>query len=129
MEEKYNIVSTQGIVKTGIAELDNEIGGLHIGENTILFGGDREGTDLFLESVKKDACMSPDSSRGWDSVIECRTGRSIVVHECMTRTELPIKEDCLAENIFQITERDGRHYLRVLKNRMNGVHDFECEIR
>ena len=37
MEEKYNIVSTQGIVKTGVAELDNEIGGLHIGENTILF--------------------------------------------------------------------------------------------
>lgn len=64
MEEKYNIVSTQGIVKTGIAELDNEIGGLHIGENTILFGGDREGTDLFLESVKK-GCLYESRLQSW----------------------------------------------------------------
>lgn len=126
---KINVVSTKPIVKTGIAELDKEIGGLFIGERSIIFGAAKEGVELFITLVKKDCNISPDPCSGFPSGVECRTGRTIFVAECTERKDLPSKICDIAENIFQIRERNGKHYVYVWKNRMKGIYDFECEIK
>ena len=120
--KQYNLISTKNIVQTGIVELDKEIGGLYIGEKTILFGTDETGVNLFIEKLKNECRITS------DSMLESRNRRSVYIYECKRRNELPGVEADTAENIFEIFENDGRHYVRVCKNRMNGVFDFECEI-
>lgn len=121
--KQYNLISTKNIVHTGIAGLDKEIVGLYIGERTILFGKDKEGVKRFIEKLNLDCVVRADNN------VTCRTNRAIYVYDCEHKAELPHPHTDIVENVLQIVERDGRHYVRVCKNRMNGVHDFECEIK
>ena len=121
--KQYNLISTQNIVPTGIAELDERIVGMYIGETTIIFGNDKEGVRRFFDKMEIGCKITSDPN------LESRMKRKICVCDCEHRDELPHPEMEIAENVLQIVEREGRHYVRVWKNRMNGVHDFECEIK
>ena len=118
--EKYNIVSTKNVVKTGISRLDKEIDGLFIGDSTIVFGADTIGIEMFLNRIREDSIISTD--------IDCRHCCTLKVFECLEKADLPIIECDVATNIFQITARGGKHFVYVWKNRMKGICDFECEL-
>ncbi len=118
--KQYNLLSTKNIVHTGIAGLDKEIVGLYVGEKTILFGKDEKGVRKFMGKLENGCMVS--------TKLASQTNRAIYVYDCGEREELPHPQIDIVENIFQIVERDERHFISVCKNRMNGVFDFECEI-
>jgi len=120
--KQYNLISTKNIVHTGIVGLDKEIVGLYIGERTILFGKDREGVRRFMGKLSLGCVVRTDNN------VTCRTSRTIYVYDCEQKKELPPSVVDAVENVFFLFEKNGRHYVRVCKNRMNGVFDFECEI-
>ncbi len=124
----YGVYNIGQYARTGIAELDDKIVGLYYGEKVVIFGDDEEGVNLFLDIMKKSnriieidcACMK---------VSELGNMRKITVYKCDQKEQVNANVIDTAENVFKIYERDGRHFLSVLKNRMQGVFDFECEIK